>query len=221
MWPIAYSSRILQAHEKNYGATELEGLGVVWAVKHFRHYLYGHKCRVYTDHQALKALLNTPHPSGRLTRWGLALQELELEIVYRPGKKNANADTLSRCPLEVDEEEESLFGVIAALGADVQSKDGEPGLREHQLANAALAQMMAYLEDSSLPSDPAQAHKVLMEQEWHTVVDGVLYRLLSDESLRLIPPIEDCRRIFDEAHSGPFGGFILSSPTLLLEEDAF
>ena len=178
--PIAYSSRTLQAHEKNYSATELEGLGVVWAVKHFRHYLYGHKCRVYTDHQALKALLNTPHPSGRLARWGLAFQELELEIVYRPGKKNANADALSRCPLEVDEEEESPFGVIAALGADVQSKDGEPGLRERQLADAALAQMMAYLEDGSLPSDPAQAHKVLMEQEWHTVVDGVLYRLLSD-----------------------------------------
>ena len=131
--PVAYSSRTLQAHEKNYGATELEGLGVVWAVKHFRHYLYGHKCRVYMDHQALKALLNTPHPSGRLARWGLALQELELEIVYRPGKKNANADALSRCPLEVDEEEESPFGVIAALGADVQSKDGEPGLRERQL----------------------------------------------------------------------------------------
>ena len=173
---IAYSSRTLQAHEKNYGATELEGLGVVWAVKHFRHYLYGHECRVYTDHQALKALLNTPHPSGRLARWGLALQELELEIVYRPGKKNANADTLSRCPLEVDEEEESPFGVIAALGADVQSKDGEPGLRERQLADAALAE----IENGSLPSDPAQAHKVLMEQERHTVVDGVLYRLLSD-----------------------------------------
>lgn len=48
--PIAYTSRSLQAHEKNYGVTELEGLGVVWAVKHFRAYLYGHHCDVYTDH---------------------------------------------------------------------------------------------------------------------------------------------------------------------------
>ena len=54
--PVAYASRSL--NEKNYGITDLEGLGVVWALKHFRPYLYGHHCDVYTDHQALKALLN-------------------------------------------------------------------------------------------------------------------------------------------------------------------
>ena len=45
--PVAYASRSLQQHEKNYGTTELEGLGVVWAAKHFRPYLYGHSCVVY------------------------------------------------------------------------------------------------------------------------------------------------------------------------------
>ena len=49
-------------------ATELEALGVVWAVKHFRHYLYGHRCHVFSDHEPLKSLLNTPHPSGKLAR---------------------------------------------------------------------------------------------------------------------------------------------------------
>ena len=58
--PIAYASRSLQEHEKCYGVTELEGLGVVWAVKHFRPYLYGHQCDIYTEHEALKSLLNTP-----------------------------------------------------------------------------------------------------------------------------------------------------------------
>ena len=53
----------------------MEALGVVWAIKHFRHYLYGYHCDVFTDHEALKSLLNMPHPSGRLARWGLALQE--------------------------------------------------------------------------------------------------------------------------------------------------
>ena len=62
--PIAYASRSLQKHEKRYGITELEGLGVVWAVRHFRPYLYGQKCTVFTDHQALKALLTPRNPLG-------------------------------------------------------------------------------------------------------------------------------------------------------------
>ena len=66
--PIAFASRMLQLHEKKYGILEMEGLGVVWAVKHFRHYIYGHHCTVYTDHEALKALLNTPQLSGKLVR---------------------------------------------------------------------------------------------------------------------------------------------------------
>ena len=83
--------------------TELEGLGVVWAVKHFRPYLYGHQCDIYTDHEALKSLLNTPQPSGKLARWGMAIQELDVRILHRSGKHNANADALSRVPLEQSE----------------------------------------------------------------------------------------------------------------------
>ena len=63
---IAYASRTLQTHEKNYSVTELETLALVWSVKHFRHCLYGHHCDVYTDHEPLRSLLNTPHPSGKL-----------------------------------------------------------------------------------------------------------------------------------------------------------
>jgi len=66
--PITYASWKLQQHEKKYGAIELEVLGVVWSVKHFCHYLYGHPCVVYTDHEHLKSLLNTPHPSDKLAR---------------------------------------------------------------------------------------------------------------------------------------------------------
>ena len=80
---------------------ETNASGVVWAVKHFRHYIYGHHCTVYTDHEALKALLNTPQPSRKLARWGMALQELDLQIEYRPGKTNARADALSRFPVSL------------------------------------------------------------------------------------------------------------------------
>ena len=65
---IAFASRTLQKHEKNYCATELEALAVVWGIKHFRPYLYGNTCDVYTDHEAL-----AQYP-GKLARWGLAIQ---------------------------------------------------------------------------------------------------------------------------------------------------
>ena len=115
--PIAYASRSLLKHEKNYGINELEGLGVVWAVKHFRPYLYGNPCVVYTDHQALKSLLNTPQPSGKLARWGMALQEMDITIQHRAGKHNENADALSRYPRTqtVDECADPTDGVVASL----------------------------------------------------------------------------------------------------------
>ena len=96
--PIAFASRTLQPHEKNYGVTEMEALGVVWAIKHFCPYIYGQHCTVITDHQALKSLLNTPQTSGKLARWGMAIQELDLTIEYRQSWKNQKADAPSRYP---------------------------------------------------------------------------------------------------------------------------
>ena len=65
---VAYASRSLQPSEKSYGISELEALGVVWALKKFRPYLLGHKTIVYTDHAALKALLNVRNPLGKLAQ---------------------------------------------------------------------------------------------------------------------------------------------------------
>ena len=115
--PIAYASRSLQEHNKRHGVTELEGLAVVWAVKHFRPYLCGHQCDIYTVHEALKSLLNTPQPSGKLARWGMAVQELDVWILHRSGKHDSNADALSRVPLEqselYQEDKRKMVGAIA------------------------------------------------------------------------------------------------------------
>ena len=117
----------------------MEALAVVWAVKHFRVYLYGHTCEVYTDHEALLSLLNTPHPSGKLAQWGLALQELNLNIHYRPGRLNKSADNLSRTPIVTSKVVNS--GEVAHLqlngsslpGEEVSAKDREgASIRERQ-----------------------------------------------------------------------------------------
>jgi len=78
--PVAYASESFNHHEKHYGVTELEALGVVWAVKHFQSYLVGQKSTVYTDHAPLRSMLQGRHQSGKLGRWACVLTEVDLEI---------------------------------------------------------------------------------------------------------------------------------------------
>ena len=53
---VAYASRQLKPHEKNYHTHDLELAAIVFALKIWRHYLYGEKCFIYTDHKSLKYL---------------------------------------------------------------------------------------------------------------------------------------------------------------------
>ena len=99
---IAYASKTLTATESNYSATEGECLAILWACKHFRHYLWGRAFFLQTDHQALKWLMTTTDLTGKLARWSLKLQEYTFEIKYRPGAANGNADALTRLPIKDD-----------------------------------------------------------------------------------------------------------------------
>ena len=75
--------------------TDLKALAVVWAVKTFRSYDMGTRFKVVTDHNALKALVHKATLEGRLARWADFLMGFDFEIIYRRGKENIVADTLS------------------------------------------------------------------------------------------------------------------------------
>ena len=67
--PVAHASGALSDAEKRYAITKLETVAVVWAMTHFRHYLYGHNVVVFTDHSAVKAVLTNPGSNGKHARW--------------------------------------------------------------------------------------------------------------------------------------------------------
>ena len=94
--PAAYFSRQLQGAQRNYSATELEGLAIFKAVHFFAHFLYGRRFTVVTDHKALVAFLKSRVLNKRLHGWVLQLLDFDFSIIYRPGAQNQDTDALSR-----------------------------------------------------------------------------------------------------------------------------
>ena len=93
---IAYDSRQLKPYERNYLTHDLELAAVIFALKLWRHYLYGVHCKVYTDHKSLKYIFTQKEINMRQRRWLELLVDYDLDIQYHPGKANQVADALSR-----------------------------------------------------------------------------------------------------------------------------
>ena len=103
---VAFSNRRLSSAERNYSTTELEGLAMVYALQKYRNYLLGGHFKMFTDHSALKYLVNNPVLGGKICRWLLLFQEYDFEIIVKPGRLNAGSEHLSR--IESGEEPTNL-----------------------------------------------------------------------------------------------------------------
>ena len=119
--PIAYASRKLSKAEKNYAQIQREALAIVYGIQKFRQYLLGRKFHLITDH---KPLLTIFHPSkgipetaaSRLQRWAIILSAYEYDVQYKPSGKHANADGLSRLPLNnTEKDDKDDVDVVCAL----------------------------------------------------------------------------------------------------------
>ncbi|KAA3480760.1 DNA/RNA polymerases superfamily protein [Gossypium australe] len=171
---IAYASRQLKPHTKNYSTHDLELAAIVFALKIWRHHLYGEKCRVFTDHKSLNYLITQKELNLRQRRWLELIKDYELVIDYHPGKENMVADALSR---------KSLFALRAM---DTRSALSEDEICEAQKSNSDLQAKRVQLESG-------------MESDFRISSDGCL--MFRD---RICVPREDeiIWKILHVAHSG-------------------
>ena len=104
--PVAFASRSLNKAERNYAQIEREGLALIFEVRKFHQYLYGRTFTLQTDHKPLMTILGpkTGIPTlaaAHMQRWALTLLAYSYNIEYRKASENANADAMSRLPVEV------------------------------------------------------------------------------------------------------------------------
>ena len=152
----------------------------MWAITHFRYYLYGHNVTVITDHAAVKAVLGAPSLTGQHARWwskvygsGIRL----LDIVHRAGKDSQHADALSRqsvlpAPPDNGASKEVQIALISSSEAEDISTllHKEPdnatncsdSFHEEQLRDPALCPIMNYLSEGALPEDSQVAAKLIV-----------------------------------------------------------
>ncbi|KAE8721419.1 Detected protein of unknown function [Hibiscus syriacus] len=185
---VAYASRQLRPHERNYPTHDLELAAVVFALKIWRHYLYGEKCYIYTDHKSLKYLLTQKELNLRQRRWLELLKDYDFEIEYHPGKANVVADALSR----------KAISDLRALFANLSLFDDNSLLAELQVKPTLAEEIKAkQLLDNSLLSIIEQV-KQGSSSEYTVDQDGILcfhgrYCVPKDDELRQI--------ILQEAHN--------------------
>jgi hypothetical protein len=191
--PIHFASRQLTSAEKNYTVTEQEGLVVIFSFKKFRHYLLGYKAKIVTDHKALTYLVNKPNPSGRLVRWLLLMEEFDIDIVHRPGRRHGNVDGLTRAYEgvgDVSEDDDFPDAAIMSINAEEAPKE--------------YREIIQYLDGMRFPDGATKAirTRIAHKSRNYSMIGGQLYFQGRDGVLRRTIGKCDTSRLLYEFHDG-------------------
>ena len=113
MHPVAFFSKTMNDVQRNYDVYNRELLALIKMFRHWRHYLHQavHTVKVHTDHANLLYWKNPRDHNRRVARWHAELMEYDFELVHISGKKNGQADTLSRRP-DYDQGDNNNKGLV-------------------------------------------------------------------------------------------------------------
>ena len=204
--PIAYASRCLKKSERNYPAHKLEFLALKWAVtEKFYDYLYGQKFEVHTDNNPLTYILTTAKLDATSHRWLAALSIFDFSLMYRSGKKNIDADVLSRMYSTAEPSEpvmlqsQEVRELCASMrcdrppvlqcqlhsfeaGKDKGSSMQPVNVKQMQMEDTAVKFAFSLVQDGRKPNKVDFKHKdtetrrLLHQWKRLKIVDGLLYR---------------------------------------------
>ena len=188
---VGYASRQLKPHEKNYPTHDLELAAIVFVLKIWRHYLYGEKCFIYTDHESLKYLHSQRELNLRQRRWMELIKDYDCVIDYHPGKANVMADALSRKTMQT----------LRKLNAHLSLTDDGTVVTELIARPSLLNRVLeAQRKDEKIAVIGSQIGNG-KEIEFTVNEDGVLYY----KDRVCVPDDNDLRKaILEEAYSGSF-----------------
>jgi len=197
---IAYASRQLKIHERNYPVHDLELAAVIFALKIWRHYLYGVSCEIFTDHKSLKYIFTQKELNMRQRRWLELIKDYDVNIQYHPGKANVVADALSR---KATGNLSLLLTSEPSLLAEIDQLELEVVIRGTEGILAMYVAQPAILEEIKIrqKEDPKlQKIREGVERVPHPdfkIVDG----LMRFRGRICVPNISDIReQILDECH---------------------
>ena len=229
---VAFASRTLTKAERRYCATRHEMLALVWAIRHFRPYLYGKMFTVCTNHNSLKWLQSFRDPEGLLARWLKILAEYQFTVEHRPGSKHVNADALSRipckqCGLQEKLEETPVEAVIMAT--EILPKTNSPEIWSWAPAWSSEELRTLQQADPSTPCYPVVYQMIRYRLRFphkgshalwtkrQLLKDGIFYRNWEDvpgrgrhQHLQLILPQElhVVPTVLDALHNHPTAGHL-------------
>ncbi|GJR02124.1 reverse transcriptase domain-containing protein [Tanacetum coccineum] len=198
--PIHYASKTMTKAQIHYTTTEKEMLAVVYAFEKFRPYLVLSKSIVYTDHSALKYLMNKQDAKPRLLRWVLLLQEFDITIRDKKGSENLVADHLSRLKnphkdvLENKDINENF--PLETLG--VISSGSTPWFADYANFHAG-----NFIIKGMTTQQKKKFFKDVKHYFWD---DPYLFRICADQIIRRCVHGQEANDILKACHEGPTGG---------------